>query len=70
MRRAIYAIAAGILSVCLLSGCTAPEQPTAKCTVIFEDNPAVTLEQNVFRVRRGTNLTVPFLFRPIWRLRA
>ena len=60
MRRAIYAIAAGILSVCLLSGCTAPEQPTAKCTVIFEDNPAVTLEQNVFRVRRGTNLTVPF----------
>lgn len=54
----LSAACACALAFALLAGCGGESASTPKCTVIFEDNPAVTIVKNTYQIRKNSNLTV------------
>lgn len=46
-----------LLAFCLC-GCVSPRVPPARCTVMFEDNPALSFSRQVWQVKQGESLTV------------
>lgn len=56
--RRIICIISAIASLFIFSACTESTKSTRKCTVIFEENPSVSIAKNIYEVRSNTNLTV------------
>ena len=56
--RRIISIILAAASLFIIPACTGGQTEARKCTVIFEDNPDISLSKSIYEVRLNTNLTV------------
>lgn len=55
MRRILAVTAVLVLCLC---GCVSPRVPPLRCTVLFEDNPALSFSRQIWEVKQNESLTV------------
>ena len=56
--RRIISIILALASLFIIPACADEKAETRKCTVIFEDNPNISISKSIYEVRYNTNLTV------------